>query len=397
MKYQKGNLECLFIFILSPFLSVPVLLYNIYKNNRIANYLLIGLLSIISYLYIPSFTNDKLKYLVRYEDFKRMSLTEYFSYLVVTKRPDFLFESLNFIFSKLNIGIENLFFLVTFTTLCLMFKITESLLNSGLNRFSNKLLVFVLFIVTISLQNIFSGIRFYFALSIVLTSIYFLLIEHKSKKFIVIFLIGIFTHFSMLLLLPCILVVKYFKNINFKIIFGISFLFFFIPVSILQNFFEQLNLTDAYANKTDVYLTSDDQISQAIERGNSFLAFQGQLIWYYLLSLLLLFSKTSSKNVWLRLFFVTGIVVNITYSVPVVFYRYSLVLKVFLFFYIITNFKFQKRNLIVFYFFVLCSIGTLIELNQMRYNLRSSLFKEENLILYGISKQKMSKNTYIDI
>ncbi|MEC4114936.1 hypothetical protein VSO92_12570 [Myroides pelagicus] len=69
--YKKGTIESVILFVLSPIFSLPAILHNIAKGNEFGNRLLIIFCSLISFLYIPSFSNDKMWYLESYAVFKK--------------------------------------------------------------------------------------------------------------------------------------------------------------------------------------------------------------------------------------------------------------------------------------------------------------------------------------
>ncbi|WP_350329506.1 EpsG family protein, partial [Myroides odoratimimus] len=185
-----------------------------------------------------------MRYIERYVLFNSMNLDEYFRYLVLTKRPDFLLETSVFFSSKCNIPIEFLFFSVTYITLSLFFKVVGKMYVGKQYLF----LIFVFFL-AISFPNLFSGIRFYFGLSLVLFGVYELFENKNFKKFLLFSGLGLLTHFSMSLVIMVSLITYTIKLPNLRGLFLLSLGFFFIPKSVLSEFINLLSFSEAYGNK----------------------------------------------------------------------------------------------------------------------------------------------------
>lgn len=121
------------MFFLSPFASIPLILMNIWKGKFKHPTILISLLiGVVSYLYVPTFSNDKVSYYIRYDLFSTFSnITEFIGYIVSVNRPDFIFDLGNYLFSQANININLYFMLVTFLTAISIFYMIYSVAPSG--------------------------------------------------------------------------------------------------------------------------------------------------------------------------------------------------------------------------------------------------------------------------
>ena len=392
LKSNKGTFEGVIFFLLSPMLSLPVILLNLFKGNAFMNRLLICLCSFISFLYIPAFSNDKMRYLERYSNFKGLDLSEYLNYLIVTKRPDFILESLVYLFSKFSIRVELLFFLVTWITLTFLYEVIRKVSN-----LNNWLLLTTFFFLSLSFPNLFSGIRFYFGFSILVYAIYQFFEVGNKRKFIFFALLALFTHFSMSFLIITVLITYYVKIRNLKFLFFLSFGFFFIPKSLLAELVGFLDVSGSYNNKANNYLGEVDAFGDSLSNFSSFLAFHGKMIWYYFLSFYILFFRGKVDDLWWKYFVITAVFVNLTYAIPVVFFRYSLALKLIFLIFMIKDISYFRKKSQVYLYLILCLIGALIEFNQIRYNLTESILKKENILIYGILQQETNEKTFIDI
>src|SRR5690554_1443204 len=111
------------MFFLSPFASIPLILMNIWKGKFKHPTILISLLiGIVSYLYVPTFSNDKVSYYIRYDLFYTFSnITEFIGYIVSVNKPDFIFDLGNYLFAQASININLYFLLVAFLTVVSVF------------------------------------------------------------------------------------------------------------------------------------------------------------------------------------------------------------------------------------------------------------------------------------
>ncbi|MDC9499814.1 hypothetical protein PSH39_19820, partial [Pseudoalteromonas sp. Angola-20] len=117
MSINKNTLIMYVLFILSPLLSLPLIFLQLKKKLDKGIIFIFSLfIAILSYRYIPNLTNDKARYIERSEMFSNFSFSQLLDYFSLVKRPDFIFDTINFIFSKLDVSIGFFFFFITFST-----------------------------------------------------------------------------------------------------------------------------------------------------------------------------------------------------------------------------------------------------------------------------------------
>src|SRR5690606_18220091 len=155
------------IYLLSPFISFPLILHGIYQKNKLSVFFIIGIVSLVSYLYIPSISNDKAYYYLLFDDFKRLQFDDFLSNFLAFK-TDYIFYFLIYLFAQLKLPLHLLFLLITFVTLTNFYLPFLKLINR-LGGLSNKiyLLFILLVLISFSPEGLFSGVRYLFAISFV--------------------------------------------------------------------------------------------------------------------------------------------------------------------------------------------------------------------------------------
>lgn len=388
MKLTKGYLETLIILILSPIMSIPLLILQTIRKDKNVLKLISLLFGFLGFLYIPTSTNDKARYFERYIYFDDLSLEKFLDHLVLTKRPDFVFESMLFIFSKMNIDIQWLFLLITTFIVYSILSFCNNILENNYKQsklLSLTPLMVLIIILSFSYSGLFSGVRYYFALSIFLWSIYYLFINKHLVKGVILITLSILTHFSFSLFVPAIIIFLIFKSrINYKYIFICSLVFLILPQNFLENILGFLELPETYGNKADVYLNSEVEFSQ-----NSIILNFLRNAWIYFLFFFILFINKDKDNDLINLLIFFTSVVNITYAIPLVYNRYIILLKImFLVVIFISSIKDNTSKKYLYILLTLFFISFLIDINVLRYNIIASYSIDNlwNLILLFNSK-----------
>ncbi|QCX53676.1 EpsG family protein [Elizabethkingia sp. JS20170427COW] len=385
-KIKKGSFESLVLFCLSPILSIPVLIYNIFKGNTLSTKLLIIIFGLIGFLYVPTITNDKARYLDRYELFSKFTIHEFINFLAGIERPDFIFDISLYAFSYLNLPSQIFFFIVcTFSTYSII-HISTKLVSVNLSK--EKKYGFIIFFIlfSISLQTLFSGVRYYFGLSFLLWAIYYLILKKKTYKFILFFVLAICTHFSLIIFFPAFLAIIFFPQTNFRVLFIISLSFLILPKEVLGVLIENVSPTEAYSSKADQYL-DNDLIGEGIKNNiANAIVFYTRQIWIYVAYIYLIFFKKKKENydIILSLLFLIIFTVNLTFSVPTVFSRYSTFIKILFAVIIIKDFLKKKNINITYLFFLLYLISFILDIYLLRENLVESLFFKEIITSIGL-------------
>lgn len=395
---KKNDLISILVFMVSPFFAIPSIIYGVINRSKISLTLLILLFGLVSFMYIPNFSDDRSRYFEIYDDFRNNSFSELFAFFILSSQ-DFILQSLFYWASQFQIPAQLVFAFVTMLSIGAIFFIYYKILNS--TEFVNKrygLMSLLLLICSISYLDLLSGTRFMFAVSFVLLAFYLGIIEKKNWV-ILLLIVASFIHFSTLIFLPLFLILKVFSNQYriYKIIFLASLFFIVLPNSVVMSIFELLGLGGAIQQKGEVYLGGEDFIEKGISGSfGAVFIYYISLFWIFLgygYLLITLNRNSSIRNV----VFLTASLINVFYSTPTIFLRYAIILKfIFVFMMIIELYKYRK-NLVIYFFsgiFILI-LGTQIIV--ARNNIEKSFVNAESLLLITIiGKDKITPNDFIE-
>ncbi|TWH99147.1 EpsG-like putative glucosyltransferase [Flavobacterium tiangeerense] len=379
---QRIDLFNLVLFIVSPFLSIPSIIYGIVKRSKISLALLAFLFGIVSYLYIPNYSNDKTRYFEIYEMYKYSSFLELF-YFYYAQNQDFIFQSMIFFASKMGINAQFVFAIVGIITMGILVFIFSKLYENIPKKFS--LVVLVLFLFSLPYTDMLSGIRFMFAVAFVLLAFYQGIILNKKASYIFLIL-AIFIHFSTLIYIPIFFLLKYFPNKTklYKIFFFVSFLFFIIPKSFIFSFFDSIGFQNGLQTKGSAYLEGDDFLSNTLSIGSTFTLF----VFYF--TLIVIFTIYAylviykSDSVFRSIILLLAASMNVFYSVPTIFFRYGLVLVLFFIFLFIYELSVENKKKTLYFFCFLFSINLFINIIYTKDNIVKSIVNADSLFLITI-------------
>ncbi|MFV0598198.1 MAG: EpsG family protein [Bacteroidales bacterium] len=379
MGEKENNFHNAIFFLASPILSLPMTLYGIFKKSQFSLFLFSLTIGFLSYLYIPYMSDDKATHYFRYIDFSNMSWNQVAIYL--TDRPDFLFSIYLAIMSKIGFSYQIMVALISIASVSITFFIFDKL-----TRDQNKyyFLSFILVFLTINILALFSGIRYYFACTLVFWAFYYLFFaEKKGKGFVLLFLASC-THFSTLLFIPVALFIIILKNKpNWaRVLFLISFLFLLIPRS--EIFIQISNfgfLDNAIDAKLNTYLGESDFVTTGMENSSSaVIIYWGSDIWLYIAYIYLLFTWKQISPLrtilYCQIFFI-----NFFYQAPTVFQRYILVIQFFFALLIIMELIKSDKKKIYYLFLALFSIRFIFQLIIIRYIIFESYCNSDSLLL----------------
>ncbi|SFU68309.1 EpsG family protein [Porphyromonadaceae bacterium KHP3R9] len=391
IKLQKGTLETIIVFILSPFLSVPFIFAQLRRGHeRYMTFLLSIIMGFISFLFIPHYSNDKTRYIERFELFSNFNLHDLQEYFVYGLRPDYIFDFIIYMFAKLGYSYHYFFFFVTTVTVFSIFKFIQKTNETLVRSFNYKhtLLFVILILGALSFPNLLSGIRFFLAGSVFIWAVYFLLINKSLVKGVLFFTVAILTHFSFAFFIPAILLIAYWpKKIDPKFLLLISLIFLFLPKTILGDIFQLFDLSESYGGKVDSYLSSERE-----ETLNFKILTHLRALWvYFSYVYILIINKEKDTNKLFLLFIVTLSFINMTFSVPVVFNRYLIVSKIFFVTYLIYKKNTKSIKLKYFYTFLgLIVMSCLIDLYVLRPNIFASYSLSNMATIVNILSSKFS-------
>lgn len=392
MKIQKGTFESIILFVLTPVLSLPVLLYNIKRGNKVATSLLAVFFGVIGYLFVPAFSNDKTRYLERYELLRQFSFNDFTSFLSALARPDFIFDFSLYFFAANNFNIQVLFFLINAFVAYTIVQVGIRLTNVEISKEKFYGLIISLLIFSISLPTLFSGVRFYFGAAFILWAFQFLLIDKNRIKCILCFTLGVCTHFSLFLFIFPILGVMFFPKGNFRILFSISLIFLLLPKEFLGFLVANLSPSESYNTKAEQYLEGD-MIGEGMKNNiANVIVFYLRQIWVYIAyAYLFFFKRKHDKNdILLSLLYLVIFFVNLTFSVPTVFSRFSAIIKILFAILLIKEAVISKDRKVFFIFLGLYLLSFALDIYLLRINLAESLFFRDIVTSVGIIARKIT-------
>lgn len=405
MKLKQGSLETTLLFLATPFLSIPFLLFQIKRRDKFASVLLALLIGLVGYLYVPAVSNDKAKYYERYEVFKDFSFNQFVDFLVQIKKPDFILDFIIFSAAQLNIHLEFMVFVITF--LCVYFLIdivNQLIIKTGQAKY-NYLFLMCFLLMSFSLPSLFSGVRFTFGATVLLYGIFNLIFRKKKLLGVVLIILSTQIHFSLLYFIPALLLVNtgLRRHFNFRLLFLISFVFFLIPSSITSALFSSVNLSDSMSFKTSIYVDGEDFVSQNFDSNqSSVLIYIFRTLWYYAMIIYLMVNQKklvfdSWSQSMVNLLYVFVFFVNFTYSFTTIFSRYTLILKLFFFIYLTYCYLHKRIQKSQFFYIILFLylLTFLVDVNVLRNNILVSLINKDNFLMIQILNNKMHVNEFL--
>lgn len=384
MKFKKIDLFNAGVFIISPFLAIPTIFLGVVNKSRFSLQLLVLLFSVVSFIYVPHVSNDRARYFELYVDFKDSTFIELFAYLMLTGQ-DFILQSMFYFASQINLPAQFVFAFTTAITTSLIFAVFYKITNQEETNVDLRFLSLLILCCAMPYVDLLSGTRFMFAASFVFMGFYLGIIERKFYAFFLM-LIAAFIHFSTLVFVPIYLVLFFFPNNNktYKTLFLISLFFMLLPQEILNTIFNIIGFSGGLETKREAYLEGEDFVKKGLEE--SYLLRIGNfitLIWIFGNYIYLLLTK--NRNSTLRnIVFFTAAIVNVFYSVPTVFYRYSAILKFLFVFLLIFEVYKYKQKIIMYFFTMLLACILFLDIISALPNIFATFSRKENLFLTTI-------------
>ncbi|MGM0934465.1 MAG: EpsG family protein [Bacteroidota bacterium] len=396
---KEGKLAKTVFFIASPFLTLPAILYGIYKKSQFSIFLMILIFGFLSYLYIPSISNDRARYFEMYIEFQRFSFKDFIRYLGVHNRPDFILHFLIYLTAKSGLYLQLLLFSVTSFTVGVCFYLFNKLTENF--NFTNRsfFLCFLIVLFSFSLDHLLSGIRFYFGAAWVLLAFYNGLFKGNNFRAILLLIVAMFTHFSTALFIPIYFILYYFpRNYNFyKFFFLASFIAFLLPKDFVVSIFSFFDFTGSYAKKVELYLEGQDLVQRGIREGSSnyILVYFFSIAWSIFAYLYLIFT-IKRKSLFRNLLFLSFGAVNLFYPITNVYTRYLILVKIIFVLLLIYEYR-ESQSLRP----ILITLGLLV-LNivsnfiVLRYNLEASYFTLYSLSSFFIFFREITPQDFLN-
>lgn len=376
------------LFFISPFLSIPYILFDVYKRKHNAIIFLSLLFGILTYLYLPSTVQDGALRYELYETFKSYSIHE-FQIEYLNFRADFIFYILIFIFSYLGIKFQILLLLFGFFNTYVSLSIFEKIISNYKVSNDRYFLFFTLILLTFSLTFLFSGVRNNLAYSFFFIAFYQYFFRKKIIIPIIFFLIAVATHFSLIIYLPILL---FFRKINFNFLMPVFILITIIslllPSDLIQSLFTSIELgNETYDSKIQGY--SFTELGNENTTTATFIAKILFNLWFYV-SIFYLYrnlrKRRDERYVKAFIFFVIPVLLFITF--PGISNRYLFGAKFFFVIFLITDSFYWNNISWIKLFIILLSFQPLYDITRLlTKSLIAGYFRIDNISLITILMQ----------
>lgn len=313
-KYHISDLVISAMFLLLPFWTIPLAVFQFLKTRRYCYIFLISaFFGLVASLLAP--TGDLYRLYVTYYDFQEGNF-DYFLALIEQK-PDFLFYLILYVFAKLSISIRLLIFLMVFSYFQLSFRL---LLRQSKYVKAAAILLFIMQF-DFLLQGLF--LRFPLAMLVV---IYAFVRSLEAKKYALLWLVvASMIHFAALVTIPLYFLSRIkVKKLHILLLISLLIMPFgsYIFVFLTSHFLEYLP-DIPLRSKIESYFLGYWALEYFEDRTWKFLLqFYTERLLYLLVLLYFLLTKNMSKYRLQVIPFL--ILINVLFSFPNLFSRYSL-------------------------------------------------------------------------
>lgn len=373
-------MSCL-AFFLSPLALIPSIFIQLSKKKDAGLILLTSsFFSVLSFNYIPNITNDKASHIIKVKDFSTYSFNDLIDYFDQTNSPDYIFNIAMFLFSRFDSGFNYLFFTLTFLTIFILLLCVKNTLRASFDfGFNNK--IFLFFVFSISLGSLFSGVRFYFGVSLVLYSFYFLYVKENRKLFLVFFILSVLTHFSLIFFIIPVLFSRFkIPPKKLRLILAFSILFFMVPKDFISGILSSVSFTSGINDKIEAYKDWSRDISI-----NYTILQSIRTLWYFIaVSYLIAYKKIGNDKMY-SIIMAIFISINFISPIEIAFERYSIVAS-FVFLTFILSEYYRKKvkthylNIFIFLYF----LSTVVDIYLLRLNFLNSYSVNNMLTLFHV-------------
>ncbi|AJH15305.1 EpsG family protein [Myroides profundi] len=395
-------LESLIFWILTPLLSLLVILFNVYRKDKVSLLLFSLVIGAFSFVYIPLDNDDRVRHYERFYEISGLdSFSGFMDYLTNNNLPDSFVYGIMYLLSLFTNDPRSVFFvastLTTYIFLLLYVKINKEIFSFSKWVF---FMCFCLVIFSFNYTYLFSGLRFYVGAAFALLGWYYLCYcQKKFSGFLFLFL-AVYSHFATSLVVVSFIILFFtLGKVNFRKVFYVSFFFTLIPSELLFQWISMLPLAGSYISKANDYLMYNDILSEAAQNAAIFkLILLYKSLWvYFILMFVYIYRKSDFKDkVLLNSFFVIISLRNVFSSSPTISQYYDTIALFLSVLFMIKFYMFYINKL--FHLFVFYVFGNFIlDTYKYRYNFIESNFKVENLTsasLFGSDVEEPLKTTW---
>lgn len=228
----------------APALSLPFILYGIYYRKKSAFFFFSIFLGIVAFLTGP--TGDVYRWTLTYYGYKFTSYADFWLY--IKNSGDFLTQLFSFLLAKNDIPYPFLRLVITITAYNIMFCIFNYYIDRNIYLYTKKdiFLRFIFLVVVSDFFNMLYGVRYVFAVVLLIFAYHNFTIGNKKTAVIAIY-IAINTHFSILYYAIALLSLTLLriKKQKFFIIIFFSFVLGYIGYSFVSYLAHTFNLMGA--------------------------------------------------------------------------------------------------------------------------------------------------------
>ena len=336
-RYYISDIVMGVFFFLTPFWSLPLIIFQLIKTRRAFYTILISsFFALTASLLAP--TGDLYRLYMIYFDFQEYSFDSFTSFLSL--KPDFLFYVLLYTFAKIGLSIRIIIFIMIFS----FFQLSFNLLLKQQRKISILIILFFVMQFDFLLQGLF--LRFPLAILLV---VYAFLNRLEGKKYSLLLLILASTiHFGALISIP----IYFLSGLSLKKLnTGLLLSLLIIPFGSYIFIFLTTNLVEWFPNipfkeKLEDYFLGYWALDYFEERTwKALFQIYIERILYFLVLAYFLLTKGSTKHRKIAIPFL--ILINVLFSFPNLFNRYLVLATFFgLLCMIIENKKMAQSQLI---------------------------------------------------
>jgi len=311
--YKASDIVIGGLFLILPFFSMPLVLFQFFKTRRKFYSILISVFfALTASLLAP--TGDLYRIYIIYFDFQQMNFDGFLSFLSV--KPDFLFYFLLYIFSQTGLSVRIIIFILIFS----FFQLSFNLLLKQKKQVS----IFVALLFILQFDFLLQGLFLRFPMSMLVVIYAFLnKIEDKKPVLILLFLASMI-HFAALITIPLYFLSRVkFKKLNLFLLISL----FIMPFGSMILIFMTNHLLPYFPDtplktKIDSYFLGYWALEFFEERTwKALLQFYFERIFYILILCYFLLTKDANKY---RKYVITFLIlINVLFTFPNLFSRYS--------------------------------------------------------------------------
>ena len=395
---KKSDLLNVSLFVISPFLAIPTIFLGIVNKSKFSLQLLVLMFGVVSYIYIPNLSDDRARYFELYEDFKNGTFLQLFAYLMLTGQ-DFILQSMFYFASQISLPAQFVFAFATIVTMGFIMYIYGKITFESYSTTPQLRFIAIMFLcLAIPFVDLLAGTRFMFATSFVLMAFYKGLVERKNIAFLFL-LLAVCIHFSVFIFVLIFIVLYLFPNTYklYKILFVISFLFVLIPIDFFMLVFNKFRFSGGLELKSEAYLGGDDFSKKGVEESYlKKIMYFLSLIWIFGIYLYTYF-KIKNRNIFKNIVLFTATIINIFFSIPTIFFRYSIVLGFLFVILLIIELYETKEKIAVYCFGIILSLILFIQILFSLPNITKTFLNKNSLALVLImNSELMNSNDFIE-